>query len=422
MGQVSAPMRSRDFFLLVVLLCASTRAFAQDKTVAKHLATAARLHRSRAFDRALAQVKRAAKVETRTADDDLQILLYEGSMLAELDKRDEASAAFKKVLGMRPGAKLPLKASVKSSQLFDAASAEVNEELAKADEEKKQRDEAERVQRDAEEKQAQADQARARAVAPLKIAAPGFSQHGLTDTAGDFYADQLAQQLSFHGLEVVTRTQVSALIGLERQKELLGCHDESGSCAVEFAGALGTDGLMLGEAAKVGDQYRISLRIISAKNGEKLSSAVITGSSEDTVLEAFRKAAPRVAEETKQRARGASITSPGVSTERSGTKQYFWIPASIGVLGIGAGAFAYVQAKNRYDELRSSSSLVEPAPSRLRNEGQSFQTISLVGMAVGVAGFAAAGSVFALGSDATVEAGVVLAPGEVSIGLAGVLP
>lgn len=415
-------MRSQHVFLLVALLCASTCASAQDKTVAKHLATAARLHQSRDFDRALAQVKRAAEVKTRTAADDLQILLYEGSLLAELDKRDEATAAFRSVLGTRPDAKPPLKVSAKASQLFDATSAELKRELAKADEEKQQREDAERVQRVADEKKAEADQARTKAVATVKIAAPGFSQHGLTDSAGDFYADQLAQQLSFHGLEVVTRTQVAALIGLERQKELLGCHDESGSCGVELAGALGTDGLMLGEAAKVGDQYRISLRIISAKNGEKLSSAVITGSSEDTVLEAFRGAAARVAEETKARARGVSTPSQGVTTQRSGTQRFFWIPAAVGVLGLGTGAFAYVQAKSRFDELRSSSSLVEPTPSRLRNEGQSFQTISMVGMAVGVAGLAAAGSMFAFGSDATVEAGVVLAPGGVSIGFAGVLP
>lgn len=418
-------MRSHEVLLLVVaLICASTVASAQDKTVAKHLASAAKLHEARAFNKALAQVKRAADVKTRTADDDVQILLYEGSLLAELGKTDEASAAFKRALTTKPDATPPFKISAKATQLFDAASVEVKRKLAKSDDERKQREEAERAQRDAEEKKAQANQAAAKpAVATLKIAAPGFSQHGLTDSAGDFYADQLAQQLSFHGLEVVTRTQVAALIGLERQRQLLGCGDESSSCAVELAGALGTDGLMLGDVAKVGDQYRISVRIISAKNGEKLSSAVVTGSSEDTILDAFRGAAARIAAETKARARGeASTSSVGVTSERSGTKRFFWIPAAVGALGLGAGAFAYVQAKSRHDELRSSPSLVEPAPSRLRNEGQSFQTLSLVGIAVGVAGLAAAGSLYTLGSDATIEAGVVVAPGQVSMGFAGVFP
>lgn len=259
------------------------------------------------------------------------------------------------------------------------------------------------------------------AAEPVRVAAPGFSSHGLEEKAGDFYADQVSQQLSFHGLKVITRSEVSALLGHERQRELLGCQDDSGSCAVELAGALGTDALLLGEAAKVGDKFRISVRIVSSKNGDKLSSAVVTASSEDAVLEAFGLVAPRIAKETiaKVRKEPVPAEAAGVTTQRTGTKRFFWIPAAVGGVALAGGAVSYFQAKSRFDELRSGTVLIEPRPSQLRNEGQSWQTLSMAGFGVGAAAFATAAGLVLFGSESVVEAGVAFGPAGASVGIAG---
>ncbi len=258
------------------------------------------------------------------------------------------------------------------------------------------------------------------ATAPVRVAAPGFSVLGLDQKAGDFYSDQVAQQLSFHGLKVVTRSEIQALIGHEREKQLLGC-DDGTSCAAELAGALGSDALLVGEVAKVGDKFRLSVRIIRAGSGERVSSAVVTGSSEDGLLDAITAVAPRLASETIARVRGEKLpeAAVGVSAEHIGTKRLFWIPATIGAVALGGGAFAYTQSKSRYDTLRSAQSLEEPTPSRLRNEGQSWQTASMVSFGVGAAGLAAAAGLLLFGSESVVEAGVSLAPGGVSFGIAG---
>ncbi|MBX7113559.1 MAG: hypothetical protein K1X64_04425 [Myxococcaceae bacterium] len=258
--------------------------------------------------------------------------------------------------------------------------------------------------------------------APVQVAAPGFNAHGMNESAGTFYSDQVAQQLSFHGLKVMTHSEVLALLGNNRQKQLLGCNDDSSSCALELAGALGTDGLLLGEVAKVGDTYRLSVRIISSKNGEKLSSAVVSSASENSLLEAFSAISATMANEAVSRARGEPAVASSVSTLRTGTRRFFWIPAAVGALALGAGTFEYFQAKARYDRLRSSETLIEPDPTRLRSEGQTAQTLAFAGFGVGAAALLGAGGLLMFGSEATVETGVVLVPDGGGISISGVLP
>lgn len=258
------------------------------------------------------------------------------------------------------------------------------------------------------------------AAAPVQVAAPTFSVHGLEQKAGDFYADQLAQQLAFRGLKVITRTEIEAVLGNERQRQLVGCGGEDDSCAVELADALGSEALMMGDVARVGDSFRVSVRIIRARNGERVASAVVTGRTEDAILAAFSEVAPQLASQTNAGFRGdAPVAALGLSTRRSGIRQFAWIPAAVGGAAIVGGGYSYLQARQRYDLLRSGDTLIEPEPSRLRTEGQSWQILSTVGFGVGAAGLLTAAGLFLFGSETVVETGVTLAPTGSGVGIAG---
>ena len=259
-----------------------------------------------------------------------------------------------------------------------------------------------------------------RSAAEVRVAAPGFAVLGLDAKAADFYSDQVSQQLAFQGLKVVTRSEIQALIGLERQKQLLGCGDDSSSCAAELAGAIGSDALLVGDVAKVGDKYRLSVRTIRATNGERLSSAVVTGNSEDGILDAFRLVAPRLAQETTVRFRGEKVPASSAPTlSRTGIRQFFWIPAVVGAAAVGGGAFGMVQARTHYDALRSATALEEPEPSRLRNEGQRWQTVGMIGFGLGAAALVTSAGMLLFGSESVVEAGVSIAPTGATFGIAG---
>src|SRR4051812_14986683 len=100
----------------------------------------------------------------------------------------------------------------------------------------------------------------------VKLAATGFKSINLPDQQGTFFSDYFAEQLGrATGYPVTTATEVSGLLGLERQKQLLGCGDDSNSCAAELLGALGADAIVTGSAAKVGESFAITLKVSATR-------------------------------------------------------------------------------------------------------------------------------------------------------------
>jgi hypothetical protein len=76
------------------------------------LSTAARLYEELEYERALEQLGRAKSV-ARTVDEDVAVLLYEGIILSDMGRREEARAAFKAALYLRATARLPVVVSPK---------------------------------------------------------------------------------------------------------------------------------------------------------------------------------------------------------------------------------------------------------------------------------------------------------------------
>src|SRR5438128_1810620 len=89
-----------------------------------------------------------------------------------------------------------------------------------------------------------ADRTRTTASAAPKVGVPGIDSLWLDQKKADFFREYLAQSLGDHGFDVITAKQMAAVIGLERQKQLLGCADSSSSCLAELAGALGAELLL----------------------------------------------------------------------------------------------------------------------------------------------------------------------------------
>src|SRR6185295_5852068 len=95
---------------------------------------------------------------------------------------------------------------------------------------------------------------------PVRLASPGFSLVGLSDQKGALFVEHLNKQLELRGVSVTGKNDIAALLGLERQKQLLGCSDEQASCLAELAGALGVDGLLTGSLGKVGNGYVVEVK------------------------------------------------------------------------------------------------------------------------------------------------------------------
>jgi outer membrane biosynthesis protein TonB len=116
--------------LLLVLLPPAS-AFAQDDSeVRAYLLSVDRLYEDLEYESALNQITRARAV-ARTPGHLVALALYEGVILADMNRWEASAAAFKKALELQPEAKLPVKeVSPKVAQHLERVRQSVKQELA----------------------------------------------------------------------------------------------------------------------------------------------------------------------------------------------------------------------------------------------------------------------------------------------------
>ncbi|MBK7859231.1 MAG: hypothetical protein IPJ65_11545 [Archangiaceae bacterium] len=238
---------------------------------------------------------------------------------------------------------------------------------------------------------------------PPSLAAPGFSKLNVTDQQAAFFAEHFAQQLSQRGCKVTSSAQIAAVLGLERQKQLLGCADESSSCNIELANALGADGIVVGEVARFEGRYQLNVKVTSAKDGSVLASASFKAKDEEEALDGLSAAARRMAPEVAERL-GRTLEKPsGVALafdneQNAKTRRWALVPLALAVVSAGVAVGLYVVARGDFDRLNRGTFTVAEG-GRIRDEGKTLQLVSAVGVGVSVAALAAAAAVFFLNRD-----------------------
>jgi tetratricopeptide (TPR) repeat protein len=87
-----------------------------------------RLYENLEYERALQQIERAKRL-AQGAEDEVVLSLYEGIILSEMGRKDEATAAFKSALFLRPDAKLPVKVAPKLETNFESVRRTVKKQM-----------------------------------------------------------------------------------------------------------------------------------------------------------------------------------------------------------------------------------------------------------------------------------------------------
>lgn len=72
-------------------------------------------------------------------------------------------------------------------------------------------------------------------------------------------------------LQVISSQEIASALGLARQRQLLGCAEDS--CLAEIGGALGVDYLVSSSLGRIGTRYRLDLRLVRASNAGIVASA-----------------------------------------------------------------------------------------------------------------------------------------------------
>lgn len=125
---------------------------------------------------------------------------------------------------------------------------------------------------------------RAAKVVLLPLAALG----GVPDDTARLLGDALAGELRRRrGVSVLTQSDVAALLGLEKTRQMLGCSDSG--CMAEIGGALGADRVVHGSLGRVGGSLVVNLSSLDPKRGSAASSVSerLRGRGEEAFLDAL---------------------------------------------------------------------------------------------------------------------------------------
>lgn len=205
-----------------------------------------------------------------------------------------------------------------------------------------------------------------------------------------------AANLRAKGLRVLTSEDITAVLGLERQKQFLGCSDTS--CTAELAGALGVDAIIVSRMGRVGTQQTVISKVLLAKSGEVLAEATEPVPRSDVLSGVLAHVAWRLA--SSLRARWPEVT-PGNEPTLDGGRRLNLVGLGIAGAGLAAAAIGIglrLKAEGTLVDLRAATTL--DRANSLRQQGNLEQGFAVALWVTGAAAVATGLVVLLLGVDA----------------------
>lgn len=212
----------------------------------------------------------------------------------------------------------------------------------------------------------------------------------------------------------MTSEELAAVLGIERQKQLLGCGTESTSCLAEIAAGLGAPGIVLGSVAIVGNRWAVTVKVIAAKDAQVLAAKTGDIPKSDNVFDWLKEAARQMGPGIRK---ALAPDLPPLAPSQ-GVRRFAWIPLA------GAGAFAILGAvffgiaAGDVDRLKmGDAAVVSAAQLTMRIEsGRTLQGLAWGSWGLAVAGLATSAVLFFTGAPAAVTAFVHPSGGGLAVG------
>jgi hypothetical protein len=254
----------------------------------------------------------------------------------------------------------------------------------------------------------------AASVAPVKVAVPGLVAVGVDPGLASALTEKLVVLAKRPGLSIVTSRDIALALGVERQRQLLGC-DTSG-CMAELADALGADVLLRGDLVKSGSSYTLVVKVIRSLDGRELVSDTTRASTEEGVQDWIERNAARIGDEIVIAVRGRPARGgPG------------WLRFTVlagGAVVAGVGGALLGMAYATHARLRSPDEpMTAPEIEQVVSAGRSQQLAGLSLLAAGGALAVVSGVLFALYDPGTqVSMTVAALPSGAAAMLTWVLP
>jgi hypothetical protein len=261
--------------------------------------------------------------------------------------------------------------------------------------------------------------------APVKFAAPGFNGGNVPADVVGVASEHFAQQLALQGFRVVTAAEIQSALGVERQKQLLGCSDEGSSCLAELSSALGVDGIVTGSLGRFGTRYTVNVKVVRSSDAKQLAVFSATVDAESLLPDVLSRAAREVAGQVNVALGLAPVkTEPtGGGTAWSYRKRGGLITAIAGLVVAGVGVWALSQASNDLTTLRNPATLNTAQAFAAYESGTGRTVFGWACLTVGGAAVALGMSLFLI-DDAKqpIKASLFLSPSGATFVLGGTFP
>ncbi len=235
---------------------------------------------------------------------------------------------------------------------------------------------------------------------PVGIAVTPLQLIGMPAEMGGYAEDRLANRLGERGYKVTTPADIIAMLGLERQRQLLGgCSDDSG-CTAEIGAALGVPLMVTGRVTKIDERFDLDLRVIRQRDG-------LVVARETRSLEGLKRLGELMEAAGDSLARQLEPKTPFAWR--------LWVPLLTGVAAAAVGGTFWGLAELRHSALTRSRVEGLTVVRGLANIDALFNTLQLqrvlgiVGAGVGVA--LIAGGIVWNALVLSLPVSVVVAPG-----------
>lgn len=122
--------------------------------------------------------------------------------------------------------------------------------------------------------------------APKLAVLPLAHGEGVAETTAAALTESLAAEVRRQsGADVITRREIESVLSLERQRQVLGCQTDA--CVAELGGALGVEGLVTGDVARLGESWLVHLKVVRPARAQVTAQADrrIRGGTVDDVLD-----------------------------------------------------------------------------------------------------------------------------------------
>lgn len=186
-------------------------------------------------------------------------------------------------------------------------------------------------------------------------------------------------------VETIGKSDIAAMLGFEKQKQMMGCGDDF-SCIAEVGGALGVEYMITGSVGAIGELHRVDVKLVEVRKARVAARAgeTVSGGVEELVA-AVQRSVRQVLLPLDP-----DLAPPEVETRRlTGRKRRALWVGGAGLACLAGGATLGLLARSSYQEMEDASAAqdldaYDAAESDLRT--RSIAADSLLGVGVVAAG------------------------------------